>query len=44
MVEERITCINVFKNVEKEKLIKEFNEKWVELINECEKNKPIIGN
>ena len=38
----KITCKNVLKNTEKEKLKNEFNKKWTELINECEKNKLVF--
>lgn len=38
----KITCKNVFKNAEREKLKNEFNKKWIELINEYEKNKLVF--
>lgn len=42
MTKEKIVCKNIFKNTEKDKLKKEFNKMWTELINECEKNKLLI--
>ena len=41
MAKEEVICKNIFKNSEKENLRKEFNKRWIELINECEKNKLI---
>lgn len=35
----KVICRNVFKNEDKEKLIKDFTLKWIELINQFEKNK-----
>lgn len=42
MTKEKIFCKNIFKNTEKDKLKREFNKMWTELINECEKNKLLI--
>lgn len=42
MNNEKITCKNVFKNTGKENIKREFNKMWIELINECEKNKLLI--
>ena len=42
MANSKITCKNIFKNNEREKLKEEFNKRWIELINECEKNKLIF--
>ena len=42
MAKDKIICTNIFKNSEEQKLKEEFNKKWVELINECEKNKFFI--
>ena len=42
MANSKITCKNIFKNTEREKLKEEFNKRWIELINECEKNKLIF--
>lgn len=38
----KITCKNVFKNTERKKLKEQFNKMWIELINECERNKLIF--
>ena len=35
----QVICKNVFKNDNKETFTKEFNLKWIELINRYEKNK-----
>lgn len=42
MEKDKIICTNIFKNSEEQKLKEEFNKKWAELINECEKNKLVI--
>ncbi len=42
MVKDKVICKNIFKNSKEQKLKEEFNKKWVELINECEKNKLVI--
>lgn len=42
MLKGKITCKNVFKNTERKKLKEQFNKRWIELINECEKNKLIF--
>lgn len=42
MAKNKIVCKNIFKNTKKEKLKEEFNKKWIELINEYEKNKLIV--
>ena len=42
MANSKITCKNIFKNTEIEKLKEEFNKRLIELINECEKNKLIF--
>lgn len=42
MVKYKVICTNIFKNSKEQKLKEEFNKKWVELINECEKNKLVI--
>ena len=42
MAHSKITCKNIFKNTEREKLKDEFNKKWTQFINECEKNKLIF--
>lgn len=39
MVKDKIICKNIFKNIEEKSLKEAFNKKWIELINECEKNK-----
>lgn len=43
MAKNEVNCKNIFKNTEKRKLKKDFNKRWVELINECEKNRTIIS-
>ena len=43
MAKNKIICKNIFRNTDKQKLKEEFNKKWIELINECEKNKSITA-
>ena len=39
----KVTCKNVFKTVNKNSLKTEFTRKWIELINQSEKNKRSIS-
>lgn len=41
MKKEKVNCTNIFKNNEINRLKEAFNKKWMELINESEKNKLI---
>ncbi len=36
--ESNVVCTNVFKNLDEEKLTKEFNDRWINIINKLEKN------
>lgn len=37
--EAKVICKNIFKNSDEKNFTKEYNQKWLKLINEFEKNK-----
>jgi len=38
-MQDKVICKNIYKNTEKDKLKKDFNRKWIEIINRLERNK-----